>query len=170
MPPDEVRSFARQAAICCSSPWNEANSWRRQGFYWLLQNSDINCLKVRDKVPCCVEAQHCHGAHNSSTPEYASSVRGQQEAQRDTIAAFEEFMDSCLEAEWGNSKRAFIDAAMPDPHSAAPMDSALAHQPGPAGQALPAGELACSGRHVLCGCAAQLLLVRYFSQESAAYV
>jgi hypothetical protein len=47
-----------------------------------------------------------------------------QEAQRDTISAFEEYMDACMVADWAADKRALFDAALPD--------TALA---GPAGQA-----------------------------------
>ena len=37
-----------------------------------------------------------------------------QEAQRETVAAFESFMSSCLVADWARDKRALFDAAMPD--------------------------------------------------------
>ncbi len=51
-----------------------------------------------------------------------------QEAQRDTVAAFESFMGACLAADWARDKRALFDAALPD--------SAL---PAPAGQLVPGG-------------------------------
>ena len=51
-----------------------------------------------------------------------------QEAQRESVAAFESFMGACLVADWARDKRALFDAAMPD--------SAL---PAPAGQLAPGG-------------------------------
>ena len=51
-----------------------------------------------------------------------------QEAQRESVAAFESFMNACLVADWARDKRALFDAAMPD--------SAL---PVPAGQLAPGG-------------------------------
>ena len=50
-------------------------------------------------------------------------MRTLQEAQRESVAAFESFMGACLVADWARDKRALFDAAMPD--------SAL---PAPAGQ------------------------------------
>lgn len=46
-----------------------------------------------------------------------------QEAQRDTISAFEEYMDMCMLSDWAAEKKVLFDSAMPD--------TAL---PGPAGQ------------------------------------
>lgn len=46
-----------------------------------------------------------------------------QEAQHDTISAFEEYMDACMMSDWAAEKRALFDSALPD--------TAL---PGPAGQ------------------------------------
>jgi nuclear pore complex protein Nup93 len=46
-----------------------------------------------------------------------------QDAQRDTISAFEEYMDACMMADWATDKRSLFDAALPD-----------AAVPGPAGQ------------------------------------
>lgn len=46
-----------------------------------------------------------------------------QEAQRDTISAFEEYMDACMMSDWAAEKKALFDSALPD--------TAL---PGPAGQ------------------------------------
>ena len=46
-----------------------------------------------------------------------------QEAQRDTIGAFEEYMDMCMLSDWAAEKKVLFDSAMPD--------TAL---PGPAGQ------------------------------------
>ena len=46
-----------------------------------------------------------------------------QEAQRDTISAFEEYMDACMTADWATDKRSLFDAALPD-----------AAMSGPAGQ------------------------------------
>lgn len=46
-----------------------------------------------------------------------------QEAQRDTITAFEEYMDACMMSDWAAEKKALFDVATPD--------TAL---PGPAGQ------------------------------------
>ena len=37
-----------------------------------------------------------------------------QEAQQDTISAFEEYMDACMVADWVADKRALFDAALPD--------------------------------------------------------
>ena len=36
-----------------------------------------------------------------------------QEAQQDTIASFQAFMDECMEADWANDKRQLFDAALP---------------------------------------------------------
>ena len=46
-----------------------------------------------------------------------------QEAQHDTISAFEEYMDACMMSDWAAEKKALFDSALPD--------TAL---PGPAGQ------------------------------------
>ncbi len=55
-----------------------------------------------------------------------------QEAQRDTISAFEEYMDACMTADWAADKRALFDAALPD-----------TAMPGPASQ-LAGGDLTSS--------------------------
>ena len=37
-----------------------------------------------------------------------------QEAQRDTISAFEEYMDACMMSDWAAEKKALFDSALPD--------------------------------------------------------
>jgi hypothetical protein len=68
-------------------------------------------------------------APRARLPALRSPIAGAaQEAQRDTVAAFESFMGACLAADWARDKRALFDAALPD--------SAL---PAPAGQLVPGG-------------------------------
>ncbi|KAK9915316.1 hypothetical protein WJX75_007541 [Coccomyxa subellipsoidea] len=43
-----------------------------------------------------------------------TTITAIQEAQRDTISAFEEYMDACMTADWAADKRALFDAALPD--------------------------------------------------------
>ncbi|CAL5221540.1 g3750 [Coccomyxa viridis] len=66
---------------------------------------------------------------SSSVQEYLdqmheyTTIAAIQEAQRDTISAFEEYMDMCMLSDWAAEKKVLFDSALPD--------TAL---PGPAGQ------------------------------------
>ena len=58
-----------------------------------------------------------------SMSRYEGPFHDVQEAQRDTISAFEEYMDMCMLSDWAAEKKVLFDSALPD--------TAL---PGPAGQ------------------------------------
>lgn len=67
--------------------------------------------KGMQRVDCCRQT-YCAGL----LPRSGTHVQffGAQEAQQESVAAFNSFMSECMESDWAACKRQFFDASVPE--------------------------------------------------------